>query len=456
MNNQNSSAFIKILSRYTEVSHVYFLNILKEETSLHKREIVNVEDRFQRLQTLLHQLNLPKTSKAISRAVMKNAQGQSITSTDETFSQTKIYQDLVLGFLESDRPSLYNLPELQNRSKIISLLKSTPQEFLGSFPTVTYAWDTLTEIAYLYFLPSKESLSSRDFIYMHSVELMQHLSRLYIQVQRMDSMRVISLHGRFTISQLEQFQHSNEIVEKILGSSRHKHISELVDELLGVFSDEQDLHDAVYALKAPIMSRLEQVENGFPDILEEALHISDAKEICNNMVSFGLAIAYAIWLKFAKNDYIARGVLLKHCLFCSRNLLDEQRWLICKEITSIILGIIKSINEIEIDETKHANELMIKTNNFFARKMLKESISSELQVWDLSNAHPRYHFLQRILFDRLDEETFNLAKHLLMPQNNHDAPNMCIREFEEWPILESFRKSPYWERFISHAESLTN
>jgi len=98
---------------------------------------------------------------------------------------------------------------------------------------------------------------------------------------------------------------------------------------------------------------------------------------------------------------------------------------------------------------------MAEANRFFARKKLGENINEEVGGWDVNRdyIHKRYKLLQRILSDIIDDETLNLAKELLIPEST-GKPNMSIHEFRKWPILESFRKSEYWDDFEAHARRL--
>lgn len=449
MTNENTKEFIKILSRYVEVSHVYFLTIQKEKDffmdSSHK-------DRHTRLLELLEKLAIPKTQNGIAQMDEKDVGGQSVVPTQENFAQTAIYQDIVKDFLAGN---FYNQTELRNKTKILKLLNATPQEFLGSFSTVSYAWDILTELACLSFLPSAEKLSSRDLIHMHCVELIEHLSRLYVQTIRMNPNNAIDLNGRFTVRELENFQCENDLVEKILGSSSKKNVSELVVDLCGLFENEDKIKRIIDPLVEPVLSRLVQVENGFPDLLEEDISMLEVERICNQLVSFGISMGYAIWLTYAKTEKIHRGMLLKHCLFCTRYLLDEKRWMVCKNISSLCKEIVYITNNLEGEQNKHKGAYMVEANYFFAKKMLGENIVSEVQSWDLSRAHSRYKLLQRILLDMLDNDTVVLSKELLQPEAN-GKPNMSIHEFVEWPILEPFRKSSFWSEFKNYAQELHN
>jgi hypothetical protein len=450
MNNDQLKAFIKILSRYVEVSHVFFKSFEKEKKFI---ENPTVEDRHSRLFNLLNELSIKKQT-GIAPMDERNSTGQNVVPTPENFEQTKIYQDIVKEFL-NDENNL-NQYELKNKRKILDLLKATPEEFLGSFPSVSYAWDILTELACLSFLPSQEKLTSRNLIHMHSVELIEHLSRLFIQITKMSlNDEEINLSGIFTIRELEDFKNENTLVEKILGSSSKRTVRKLVDKFCSMLDKEEKIKAIIAPLIEPILVRLTQVENGFPDMLEEDISIKEAEYICNEIVSFGIVIGYTTWLFFAKEEQISRGMLIKHCLFCTRYLLDEQRWEVCKNVSNVCKEIIYSINQHTKEKDIHNKAYMVEANNFFARKMLKENIQSDVEVWDVNkdNVHNKFKFLQKILLGTIDGDTNKLARELLMPENN-GKPNMSIHEFCDWPILESFRRSQYWADFECYAKGL--
>jgi hypothetical protein len=446
MTNNDTKVFIKILSRYAEVSHVYFLSIQKEKAFFEKNEN---KDRHSRLLDLLEKLAIRKTNTGIAKMEEKDTAGQSVVPTEENFAQTAIYQDIVKDFFENNIYN-YNQAGLRNINQILNLLNATPQEFLGSFSTVSYAWDILTELACLSFLPSAERLSARDLIHMHSVELTEHLSRLYIQMMRMNPKEAIDLNGRFTVDELERFQSEQTLVEKILGSSSSKYVRELFMELCTIFKDEERIKAIIDPLTEPVLFRLLQVKNGFPDMLEEEITIADAECICNELVSFGIAMGYAVWLHYAKKEKIHRGMLLKHYLFCTRYLLDEKRWAVCKNVSNLCKEIVYLTNNIEGEANTHKGAYMVEANCFFARKMLGEDINEEVQTWDLRQAHDRYKLLQRILLDMFDNETIALSKKLLEREEN-GKPNMSINEFNEWPIFNSFRNSELWDDFKNYA-----
>ena len=136
-------------------------------------------------------------------------------------------------------------------------------------------------------------------------------------------------------------------------------------------------------------------------------------------------------------------------MFCTKTLLEEKRWKVCKGIGELGLKIIEEHN-------KNRNEppiqpYMINANLFFARKKLKEDIQAEVEAWDINSVHERYKFLQLILLDDL-EKSAKIAPNLLNEDENGN-PNMSFSEFKEWPILEAFRDSIYWNEFEQYAKN---
>mgnify|MGYP006934313266 FL=1 len=138
--------------------------------------------------------------------------------------------------------------------------------------------------------------------------------------------------------------------------------------------------------------------------------------------------------------------LRKNALFCTRILLDEQRWRVCAEIADVAKELSYAVNEINGKEHKDGTH-MLTANMLYAKKQCGEDIVEEVQTWDVSGIHERYKFLQLILLDRFDEAA-NVANVLIEKVEPSGRPNMCLREFEEWPILEAFRASEIGMSFL--------
>jgi hypothetical protein len=449
MYNDYAGAFIEILSRYIGVSHVYFEKTKTAKASFNDQSTRN-SCRQGRLFNFFEGLSIPETRAAnIVLINEEDSAGQNLVPTEENLVQIKKYQEIVKGFLAKNP---FSDTELRNKNKIVKLLEADPKTFLSSFSSVTYAWDVLVELSCLSFLPLTEKLTSRDLIYMHSIELIQHIARLYIRMTRMNPNKEINLSGRFTVDELEQLHKKGLLVEIIIGSSNQKSVREQINELYYFSEEEEEIKKIINSLIDKILPSLIQVEDGFTDMLKEDISMIDAERICNDIVSFGIAIGYSTWFSIAKNDKTQREMLMKHYLFCTRYLLEERRWEICKNVSNLCRQMIYSINALYGDENIHNKAYMVEANNFFARKKLGETISDEIKAWDISKVHKRYEFIQRILLDLIDDETVSLAKKLLMPEKT-GRPNMSIHEFTKWPILEAFRNSGHWKEFETYANN---
>jgi len=338
MKDEHTKEFIKILSRYVEVSHVYFQNFEQEKKIL---EAPTKKDRHSRLYDFLDDFYINKQN-SIELIEEKDSAGQNMAATSDNIKQTEIYKDIVKKFIQND--DTYQ-DVLRKKKLFLELLSANSKEFLGSgsFLTVSHAWDILTELTCISFLPSAKKISFRNLIHMHYVELIQHLTRLYTQVMEMSPSSRIVLSGEFTISDLEKFEEDNTLKKKILESSSRKSIHELISELSKFFNIEEPIKKMIDIFLKPILPRLIQVETGFPDMLEEDISVTEAENICTQIISLGIAIGYATWFYFSKKDRFHCGILIKHCLFCTRYLLDEDRWEVCKNVSDICIEIISAI-----------------------------------------------------------------------------------------------------------------
>jgi len=459
MKDNHIEDFVKTLNRYIEVSHIYF-GQLKEAKIKCSNEDLTPDNKYDKLFKFVGDLtnNLVASGKNLGISIIKDedSKGRNISGTEENIKQTEIYQEMIKKVFNDN---IFRQNEVPNKQKIIKLLENKPEDFLGLFPSVSSAWDALTRIASLSFIPSPQRLLARDLIYMHSTELIQHLARLYVLVVKEKGNKKINLFGKYTINELQQFQTDGGLYEKILESSSQKFVTELIDELSLCFCKEGKLKNLLASLTEEVLDHLVQVENGFPDMLEDDnLTISQAEQVCSKLVFFGIAIGYTTWLSFAKesNDPNSIGILQKHCLFSTRYLLDAEKWEICKNVSNVAKEIFYSINEHRGLE-KHTKVYMCEANNFFARKKLREkNLECEIQKWKIGEAHDRYKFLSLILLDRFDDPDICCLAKKLLQRNDKGQSDMSIQEFEEWPILKSLteddKNSQLWEKIKSYAE----
>ncbi len=437
----NVMRFINVIDRYLEVSFVYSQRIKEGKVEKDKSS-----DRLQRLIKLLEEADIQKDGESLKPVSQEDIKGQNVIGSKEGFEQTKCYQNVIKERLYSDTDS-YNKLSSQNQNLLKELINMEPEKCLASFRTVSYAWDILTEFASLSLLPSSEKLAATDMIHMHIIELRQHLFKVMAHAKMLSPDSALELRGHFTVNQLNDWEKKGKLIESIVTESMHMDIGRLMDEIHSYTKTYPEIFKIIESKEEQAVFRLQQESRGYPDILEEEINMRKAESICDNMVLYGLGVGYIVWLLFAEENEVSYQILFKHCLFCTRTLLEEERWKICKGIAELGLKIIERHNQNE--NRIPIQPYMIQANLFFARKKMSENIKKELQAWDLADVHERYKFLQLVLLDD-NEKALDIAKRLLERESN-GKPNMSFSEFKEWPILASFRASCYWDEFSEYA-----
>lgn len=449
MNHQSPTtlAFINILDRYLEVSYVYWQRLQE-----YRGVADDGEDRLVRLIKLIESAEIaPQTAIGRDFKLLSSecAQGQSVALTEDLCEETGYYQKIILERLNNLSLSPKNISTLKN------IMGASPQQFLSSFRTPTYAWDILTEVASLSFLPSSKKLAARDMIHMHAVELRQHLYRVIAQVKFHIPDSPIHIDSKFTIRQLKHINDKGILIQKLIENSYAGNITNLVNELLSYIGDTGMAREIVMEYKDDALAYMEQESSGYPDLIEHDIDIDKHAEIiCSRMVIFGLAIGYSVWKAFVNRNDADRRILCKHCLFCTRTLLDEKRWQVCVKMGALFREIVIDLNEKFGKPDRRGGAYMIETNWFYARKQVKDqTVRKAVSEWDIKNGHLRYHFLQAILLDDFPS-ALEHAKCLLSPDGDICIPNMSLVEFQEWPILEDFRKSEYWPPLQEYANEM--
>lgn len=438
---ENVMRFINVIDRYSEVSYVYSQRI--KEGKIEKDKAT--ADRLQRLIKLLEMADIQEDGRSLKPIKQEDIKGQNVIASEEVFEQTRCYQKVIKERLNSET---YNELNAHNQKLLQKLINMEPEKCLASFKTVSYAWDILTEFASLSLLPSSDKLAATDMIHMHIIELRQHLFKVMAHAKMLSPDSELELRGHYTVNQLNEWEEKGKLVESIVTESMHINVERLIEEIHSYTDDYPSMFSIVGSREKDIIYRLKQESRGYPDILEEDIDMRKAENICDTLVLYGLGVGYIVWLSFAERDEVSYQILFKHCLFCTRTLLEEERWRICKGIAKLGLEIAEKHNEQKSKTLIHT--YMIQANLFYARKKLKENIQQELEAWDLSDAHERYKFLLLILMDGDQNEVMEKAKKLLDKDADGNS-NMSFREFEEWPILESFRKSDNWSEFKRYA-----
>lgn len=438
-----TSNFIDIVDRYLELSNVYnqrMRGILKGGELIEE-----VSDRYTRLLTLLENVNIDSDPIKFETISPSEVKGRTMAPTPDLLNQTKRQQKIVLKRIENKSNIL--LP--RNLNKLRKVLNLPPQNYLGLFSTASYAWDILTELASLMVLPDSKTLAARDMIHMHAVELQIHLAKIIAQVKLTSPSMQISLKGNFTIGELSKMNEENVLVEKLIESTVPNDSYELFVELLSLMPlIKPNLLIALFPQKDDIMNYLRRVNISYPENFEEH-EIKKAQEICDTMIVFGLTAAFSAWCQVIIQQNEEQNALRKSILFCTRILLDEKRWKICRDFSNaafLILGLLDD----SIDDKYFQGNAMIKVNLFFSRIKCNEHIEDEIRAWETKDLHPRYEFLKKILLNEFDKAK-EIAEKLLI-KNKNGSSELCIHEIKEWPILEAFRKTEQGKQIIAQYE----
>jgi len=412
--------FITLIDRYLEVSNLYHHRMtLDAETILD----INRENRLNKLVSVIQSAELDSNSKPLKKLLDGSEMSQSVAPTEEVFYATGLYQKIVLGRIDRIKVSPNNVMKLKNR------LRLAPIDFLGSFKSVSYAWDILTELASLSVLPEPEELVARDFIYMHCVELRLHLNNII----------------EFYNSQTDIDLADEEIVlaHKPLNYLEPTELIDIIDHLIRDVPLE--IREAIDSLRNQVLDKLLQEREYVQDSLL-GFRLDKAINICNDLVIYGLAVGYSLWYRIAIKSQSARGLLRKNSLFATRILLDERRWEICRSVSKMAYEMAKAINNLnQRDELEGTH--MLRANWYFSRKKCQEDIIEDVRAWETESIHKRYKFLQLILEDEY-ENAAECAKSLLEVENETGRPNLTLEEIREWPVLEEFRKTDFCKEIL--------
>jgi len=442
------SRFVYIVDRYLEVSNVYHQRMSVDCTVA--SEASQLAGRINRLLGLVEGVSPKQPATPLKKIPAGRSKGQTVAPTAEFLEDTKRYQEDVLRRLDST--IAVQMP--RNLNHLRAVLKLEAHEFLGSFPTPTYAWDVLTELASLSVCPDVNTLAARDMIHMHAVELQLHLAKVIAQVRSLSSKNEVLVEGSFNIEQLRHLAEDGVLVDKLIEFAVPRDPTRLLAELDPLVRGPKAAYEWLEANQQRVLSRLQQETRAFPDTLEEKEALDGAVELCDTLVLYGLVAVYAAWFSCALEKREEMGSFRTSILFCTRILLDESRWSVCREFARIALDAVQAMNS----ECEGSNEQqgtgMITANLFFARRMCGErleDIKTDLDSWDMEGLHLRYHFLKEILLEDFNSAA-NIALDLLQMNEETGRPDLCIHELREWPILADFRKSPQVEKVLNAAE----
>lgn len=442
------SRFVYIIDRYLEVSNVYHQRMAAGSTI--ESEASQMAGRIGRLLDLVEGVSPKKPATPLKKIPDGCGMGQVVAPTAEFLEDTKRYQEDVLRRL--DNRSIVSMP--RNVYHLRSVLELEACEFLGSFPTPTYAWDVLTELASLSVCPDANTLAARDMIHMHAVELQLHLVRVIAQVWSISLKSEVPVEGTFSVEQLRRLAAEGTLVDKLIESAVPRDPIRLLAELDPLVVKPSDAYRWLEENQQLVLSLLQQEIHAFPDTLRESETIDSARELCNTMVIYGLVAAYAAWFTCALEKREEMGSFRTSILFCTRILLDESRWNVCREFARVALDAVRDLNKIYSDNSALKGTGMIAANLFFARRMCGERLAAmkdEILSWNMDGMHQKYHFLKAILLEDFDEAGA-LALKLLQTNEETGRPSMCIHEFREWPILDAFRQSPQGKKVLNAAE----
>ncbi|HEV2403004.1 MAG TPA: hypothetical protein VGS08_02265 [Candidatus Saccharimonadales bacterium] len=436
--------FVDIIDRYLEVSNVYSQRIdqvIADSGSGKESQ----KERAQRLVSILENVDLRAAAKPVPTVTQANALGQSVAPTKDVLLATKKYQSIVLERFTKGRSSLL---APRNSNRLVGTLKLPPEQFLACFSTVSYAWDILVELASISVLPDTETLAARDMVYMHCAELEAHLRAIIAEaLLARPGAQEIKLNWSIDLRDLLRLNEQGLLVPRAVEAVVPKSPDELIAMLakcLGstlariVLPDSDDDRDIVLA-------QLKKREDNFAELLDEGFTMRQAQTIADTLVSFGLRAGYGVWFAATEDNVEARSSLRKNILFCTRILLDEARWRVCRDAARLAIELVRRDNEQNGAEDPGYGTYMLKANWFWCRRKLDEDIREEVEAWDTSKIHPRYEFLKMVLLERYDDAV-RLAQQLLKPEPGTGSANMCAEEFNEWPILEFFRESKEYGR----------
>jgi hypothetical protein len=285
---------------------------------------------------------------------------------------------------------------------------------------------------------------------MHTVELQIHLAKVITQVRLSTPDYRVKLNGSFSVEELRSFQDSDHLVEKLIEFAVPRDSDKLMEELKPLVSEPTKIGSIIgEEQQLQVLSYLKQEDRVFPNTLKKSYSLKDAQVMCDNLVIFGLNAAYIAWYTLARLQAVEEGSLRKNILFCTRILLDEGRWKVCRAVGNAALIISEALEKLPDRELQ--GTAMIKTNLFFSRIKCGEKIDDEIRAWNTSEFHPRYSFLQQILLKDFNQAA-KLATSLLQKNDKNSSGELCIKEIHEWPILEDFRNSPQGKAVIDNAK----
>ena len=449
------SGFLYIVDRYLEVSNVYHLR-MDSDIIIEDDATQNEKKRLQKLQRLIEEGVRAASSKEPMRVgVVKEGQeqGQIVTATQEFLNNTKRRQEDVLARIQNIPDWVPHPPNINIATKLLS---REPEAFLGAFPSLSYASDVLSELASWTVCPDVTLLAARDMVHMHAVELQRHLMRLVAQMKWVSSERgsenlSISIDQLRSFEQLEGRDKRKQLVEHIVDNSIPRNPTALFEQLKPLLDEPKNVSDWILSKNSEVLKTLLSETQFLSESMHDIESFVEAREVCNSLVVYGLVATYAAWYSCAIQDPDEMGSFKTNILFCTRILLDEGRWEVCKEFAKIALGAMEELNKRDGTASANRGTGMLTANLFFARiksgEKLEE-IKEEIAGWNVEELHDRYRFLKLTLLEDF-EKAGAIALGLLEPNVDTGVPNMCAQEFCEWPILEDFRKSAAGKRVLA-------
>jgi hypothetical protein len=396
--------------------------------------------RINKLLELVEGVSPVPSKTPLKKILHENHKGQIVAPNSEFLEDTKLYQEDVLRRLDNQSIAV---PTPKNILLLKSVLNMGAVDFLGSFPTPTYAWDVLTELGSLSVCPDAHILAARDMIHMHAIELQIHLIRVIAQVRSLESDSEVSVAATFNVGELRRLEDNNELIDKIIERSVPRDPIGLLKELAPLVQKPEAGSKWLKANHLVVFGILQQETQALLDSFDDVESLRVANELCDKLVIFGLVAAYSAWFSYVLNEREEQGKFRTSILFCTRKLLDEGRWGVCCEIARVALDAVQILSNKYKDGSDQHRTGMLKANLFFARRMCGEEledIKDEIQSWNLDGMHQKYSFLKAILLDDFDSAQ-KIAQRLLQTNEETGRPDMCVAEIREWPILAAFRKS---------------
>lgn len=402
-----------LLDRYLEISNHYARELRSNLDAYENTpsRLTVLIDRLEAIQALASYSKHP-TQTSVPE---EQALGQNIVPTADTMSALRISANEVLKRLAVP-PELvpHNLRWLQN------WLRGDVSAIAAGLPSFTFAWDKLIDLNRLTLVPDTRLLRVRDNVILATMEFERFILAL---------LRLVMLVKKSTVGSDSNPSDDNPEVA----------LRKLHTPLIATL-------DRSFNARIKRAEMLLQNRKGF---LEEHSIISkdvqDWGKYTDALALVGLELGFVWWRSFANPSREHRKTIIMSMLVCSKLFLVESLWQNAKEFSGFAIRLTMKMNS-DLSMDQNDGIAMLRFNQFWARYKLGESITEEVEEWDISKLHPRYSFMKNVLLRKFDD-AIRILETLLPKGNSGKAGNFSIAEAEEWPILEDLRSSQQYKTF---------